>query len=307
MALKLALPSLDKRKTALAQARFRAWWNGAAFDEAAAVAVIEAAANDAAAVDAELFAAQAPPEEPRLEALQRIWGRGRIAPGDPAAEAALPALLNLSATATLGVFGAGLAAPVIALGETHLGEIRVFDWREETLDLLRHGIGPLGKRASVTAVDLETFTAPADALDGAVSFDDFVFADNAPRLAVQLARSLKAKATALVETYCATPGDDLAAAFASAFREPQLRPRATLVTVLEEAGLRVDADDDVIDAHVECARTAFRTLGDKLRSEAALAPVAARELAWETEAWRVRVRLLAARRLERRRFTVTKK
>ena len=46
MALKLALPSLDKRNVALAKARLRAWWEGADFDEAGALAAIEAAAND---------------------------------------------------------------------------------------------------------------------------------------------------------------------------------------------------------------------------------------------------------------------
>lgn len=304
MALKLALPMLDKRKSALARARFAAWWNGAAFDEAAALAAIEAAANDAG-VDADLFAAPPPPEDSRAAALQRIWGQGRLAPGGD--EAALPALLNLSATATLGVFGPGLAAPVLAIGETHLGEIRVFDWREETLDHLRHGVGPLGARVSVTAIDLETFSAPAEALDGAVSFDDFVYADNAPRVAAQLARGLKPKASALVETYCAAPGDDLAPAFASAFREPQLRPRTLVATMLDEAGLRVEADDDVTEAHVEIARVAFRALGDRLRGEGAPASDVARELGWETEAWRARTRLLMARRLERRRFTVTRK
>lgn len=307
MALKLALPTLDKRKMALAQARFRAWWEGAAFDEAAALAVIEAAANDVGGVDGELFAAPPPPEDPRLEALQRIWGKGRVGPGDAAGEGALPAALNLSATATLGVFGPGLAAPVLAMAQTHLGDVRVFEWREETLPLLRHGLASLDKRVTVAGVDLETFTAPAEAFDGAVSFDDFVFADNIQRVALQIARGLKAKGAALIETYCAAPGPDIAAAFASAFREPQLRPRASLAAALEESGLRVDADEDVAEAHLALAREAFRTLGDALRGEGALAPVAARELAWEVEAWRVRVKLLQARRIERRRFTVTKR
>ncbi|MDX2233121.1 MAG: hypothetical protein NW200_01365 [Hyphomonadaceae bacterium] len=306
MALKLALPTLDKRRMALARARFHAWWHGAAFDEEAARAAIEAAANDAG-VESELFAPPAPPEDPRLDALQRIWGAGRLGPGDAADEAALPARLNLSATATLGLFGPGLAAPALAMAQTHLGEVRVFEWREETLALLRHGLAALDKRVSVAGVDLETFSAPAEAFDGAVSIDDFVYADNAQRMALQIARGLKDKASALVETYCAAPGPDLAAAFASAFREPQVRMRKDIATILEECGLRVDADEDVTDAHVEHARAAFKTLGDSLRGADPLSPVAARELAWETEAWRARVRLLASRRLERRRFLVTKR
>jgi hypothetical protein len=37
-----------------------------------------------------------------------------------------------------------------------------------------------------------------------------------------------------------------------------------------------------------------------------LEPAAARELAWEAEAWRMRLKLLAQRRLERRRFVLRK-
>lgn len=310
MALKLALPSLDKRAVALAKARFSAWWEGAEFDEAAAAAAIDAAANDAGGdVDAELFAAAAEPEDPRLDALQRIWGAGRVGPGEDAAEAALAARLNLTATATLGLFGPGLGAPVAAIAQTHLGDIRVFEWREETLPALSRAVtrAKLDARVTVAGADLETFSAPAEAFDGVVSIDDFTFADNAVRFAQQLVRGLKPKAMAVIEMYCGVPGNDIAAGFASAFREPQIRPADTVAALLEDAGLRVDANDDVTEAHIEAVKAGFRRLGEALKSGGALSPVAGRELAWETEAWRVRVRLLAARRLERRCFLVTKR
>ena len=312
MALKLALPSLDKRNVALAKARLRAWWEGADFDEAGALAAIEAAANDAGQdgnVDAELFAAEAEPEDPRLDALQRIWGQGRVGPGDDAAEAGLATKLNLTATATLGLFGPGLGAPVTAIAQTHLGEIRVFEWREETLPALRRAVtrARLDARVTVSAADLETFSSPAEAFDGLVSLDDFSFADNAGRLAQQLVRGLKPKAMAVIEMYCGVPGSDIAAGFAAAFREPQIRPADKAAAILEEAGLRVDANDDITDAHIEAVKVGFRRLGEALKTGGQLSPIAGRELAWETEAWRVRVRLLAARRLERRCFVVTKR
>jgi hypothetical protein len=303
MALKLALPGLDARGVALARARFRAWWEGAAFDEAAALAAIETAANDDSA-DSDLFAAPPPPEDPRLDALQRIWGVHRLTPGDE--ESALPASLELSAGAVLGVFGPGLAGPVLSIAETHLGDIRVFEWREETIGHLRHGLAGHAKRISVSPVDLETFHAPGEAFDGLISLDDFAFADSAQRLAAQYLRALKPKAVALVECYCAEVGTDVAGAFASSFREPQLRPGSALTKLFEETGLRVDADEDVTDAHVEHARLGFRRLGDALRSEGPPSPAAARELGWETESWRHRVRLLNTRRIVRRRFRLAK-
>ena len=308
MALKLALPTLDKRGMALARARFRAWWEGANFDPAEAEAAIEAAANDPG-VEAELFSADSVPEDPRLDALQRIWGKGRVAPGDAAAEALYPAKLSLPASATLGLFGPGLSAPVVAIAEAHLGEIRAFEWREETQALLRRGVtlAKLDKRVTVSAVDLETFSGPSEAFDGLVSFDDFSHADNAPRLAQQFTRALKPKATAVIESYCGVPGTDMAAGFASAFCEPQIRPTDTIAALLEDAGLRVDANEDISDAHIEAAKAGFRRLAEALKTSAPLSPGAGRELAWESEAWRVRLRLLAARRLERRCFTVTRR
>lgn len=312
MALKLALPALDKRGVALARARLNAWWNGAAFDEADAKAAIEAAmesaANDAG-VEGDLFGLESVPEDPRLDALQRIWGKGRVGPGDDAAEAAYPVKLSLPASATLALFGPGLSAPVAAIAQAHLGDIRVFEWREETQASLRRGVtlAKLDKRVTVSAVDLETFSAPSEAFDGLVSFDDFSHADNAARLAQQITRALKPKATAVIETYCGVPGTDIAAGFASAFCEPQVRPADAIAALLEDAGLRVDANDDITDAHIEMAKAGFRRLADALKEATALSPGAGRELAWESEAWRVRIRLLAARRLERRCFTVTRR
>jgi len=308
MALKLALPKLDPRGVALARARFRAWWEGAAFDEAAAQDAIAMAANDRG-LEAELFAEAPEPDDPRLDALQRLWGGGRLMPGDDTAESAMPTALGLSATATLGIFGPGLMAPAAAMATTHLGPIRAFEWREEALGALRRGLGRGGltARTELAGIDLETFTAPADALDGLVSLDDFSHADNAARLAQQLARGLKPKAMALIACYCGDPGADLAGAFASAFCEPQIRPADTLAALLEEAGLRVEANDDHSDAHLALARAGFRRLGEVLGKDGPPAPATGRELTWEIQAWRVRVALLAARRLQRRQFTVVKR
>lgn len=306
MALKIALPKLDKRQMVLARARFKAWWDGAEFDEAAARAAAEAAANDADA-DADLFAAAPPQTDPRIEALQRVWGAHRVGPADAAFEAQAPARLQVAASGVVGVSGPGLAGPVLAMAATHPGEVRVLEWREETQALLRHGLAPLQQRATVTAIDLETFSAPVEALDALVSLDDFSFTDNATRLAAQFARALKPKAPAIVESYCASPGADLAAAYATAFREPQLRDRATLAALLDEAGLRVESDEDVTESHAETARAAFKALGDALRQDGPPSPAAARELAWEAEAWRVRLRFLQSRRIERRRFNVVRR
>lgn len=311
MALKLPLPKLDKRGVAIARARFAAWWEGADFDPAAAEAAYEAqvaaAANDAGAEGA-VAPLEAPPVDLRLEALQRIWGEGRILPGDAAIEATFPTKLELSTTAQLAVFGPGLAAPVAALAQSHLGEMKISEWRDETQAHLKFGLakGGLDKRVSVAKIDLETFAAPLGSFEGLISFDDFTYADNGARLAQQIAKALKPKASAIIETYTALPGGDLSPAFATAFSEPHLRACADIEAMLTETGLKIISHDDVTEEHLANARAGFKRLADALAGGPPLAPGAGRELAWEAEAWRVRMRLLATRRLERRRLHVTR-
>lgn len=307
MALKLPIPLPDKRAVAMAQARFRAWWDGADFDPETAAAAIEArlaAANDAGGADADLFKLEPPPADLRLTALQRLWGEGRLWPADADAESAAPARLAAPATGVLGVFGPGLEGPVVALAKTHPGEIRIFEWREEALAHLRYGVAKAGleKRTTVSAIDLETFSPPHEAFDGLVSCDDFTYADNGARLAQQITKALKPGASCMIESYAALPGGDLSSAFATAFSEPHLRASGDIETMFTDAGLTLASHDDATDEHLAAARAGFKQLADALAAGPPLAPGAGRELAWEAEAWRVRMKLLATRRLERRRL-----
>lgn len=310
MALKLPIPKLDKRGVAMAQARFKAWWEGADFDPTAAAAVIEAqlaaaAANDPGA-EGDLFALEPPPVDLRLEALQRIWGEGRVHPGDPAIEAAHPATLQLAATGTLAIFGPGLSGPVQSIAQIHPGEIRVFEWRDETQAHLRFGLAKaqLDKRVTVSTIDLETFSPPLAAFDALISCDDVTFSDNGARLAQQIMKALKPKARAMIDTYAALPGGDLSPAFAASFSEPHLRASGDIQSMFTDTGLTLVSHDDVTEEHLAAARAGFKRLADALSEGPPLAPGAGRELAWEAEAWRMRMKLLATRRLERRRLVV---
>lgn len=324
MALKIAIPPpaalMDKRQMALVQARFRAWWNGDTFDAEAASAAVETElaakaeavkakkASDAASDD-DLFAAPATPDAERLAALQRIWGRGRLMPGEAGGESLLVARLGLPATARLGVFGPGLGAPISGLAEAHLGPIQVYEWRDEAKAALQAAVSAhkAAKRITLAHIDLEVFAAPSEKLDGLVSFDEFTYVDNAARLAQTFAKSVAVKGVAAVECYCALPGGEIATAFASAFAEPHLRASGDIGELLQEAGFRVDGADDVTEEHLALSREGFRRLGEALKEVGELSPHQARELAWEAQAWRDRVRLLGAKRIERRLFTLTRR
>jgi SAM-dependent methyltransferase len=290
-----AIKLMDKRALALAGAKFRAWWEGAPYDEAAALAALDKPAEpEHADVANDLFDT---PADPRLSALQRIWGEGRLGP-----ESA-PALVEAGEGAAVALIGPGLASVVAPYAG--YATIYVHEWRSETLEPLKAGLMTSGlERAQPAAFDMDLTNLPAEVCDAVVSFDEFTYAANPMRLALQIARSLKPGAKAVVETYAGAAGQDIASAFASAFAEPQLHPRNTLLHAMNEAGLDVEADEDISLAHAAAARKAFETFTER---SAALKPPTAielREIGWEITTWRARLHALALGRIQRHRFVV---
>jgi len=308
----LALKGLfDKRKVALARARFHAWWEGEAFDEAAAQAAIEAAANDepkaeTGSAEDELFDALPFDMPARLTALAAIWGEGRVRPGDDASEKLEPTRLGIAPEGVLAVLGPGLEAPLVAIAGAHPGKIEAFEWREETFDALKHGLAKakLAERIGLARIDLEAHVFPLAFYDGLISLDDFAYCGHPPFLALQIVKTLKPGAAAVVECYVGLKCAEFPTAFASAFAEPQIRAHGDLLQVFSDAGLALESDEDLTEGFLGVARAGFKRLGDVLTNNAKLDVAAMRELAWEAEAWRVRMKLLAQRRLERRRFVL---
>jgi len=304
----------DKRRLALTRARLRAWWDGDEFDEAAAVAQIDAdlaaaAANDAAAdFEDELFDAPAFDPPPRLIALGVLWGEGRIRPGDSTADKLEPARIGLAPDGVLAVLGPGHVGPLAAVAGAHPGTIEVFEWREETFAALEHGIAKhkLDKRVSAARIDLEAHVFAPNHYDGLLSTDDFAYCSYPPHLAQQIMKCLKPGACAVVECYVGLRAAELATAFASSFAEPHIRAHGDLLQFFTDAGLAVEADEDLTEEFLDTARQSFKQLADKLAAAGALDVATARELAWEAEAWRMRMRLMGQRRLERRRFILRK-
>jgi cyclopropane fatty-acyl-phospholipid synthase-like methyltransferase len=299
----------NKRKLALTRAKLRAWWEGDEFNEEAALAEIEAKlaaepvpANDA---EAELFEYELPP---RLKALAVLWGEDRVRPGDATADKLEPARIGLAPEGVLAVLGPGLAGPMVAVAAAHPGRIEVFEWREETFEALKHGleVAKLNDRVSATRIDLEAHVFTPASFDGLLSIDDFAYCGYPPHLAQQIMKSLKPGACAVVEAYVGLKSPELATAFASSFAEPQIRAHGDVLQFFADAGLTLEADEDMTDDFLFTARAAFKQLAERLAAAGALEAPVARELAWEAEAWRMRLQLLATRRLERRRFILRK-
>jgi SAM-dependent methyltransferase len=301
----------NKRKLALTRAKLRAWWDGDEFNEEAAIAEIDAKlaaepepepAND---TEAELFEYELPA---RLQALAVLWGDDRVRPGDATADKLEPARIGLAQDGVLAVLGPGLAGPMVAVAAAHAGKIEVFEWREETFEALKHGleVAKLTDRVSASRIDLEAHVFTPASFDGLLSIDDFAYCGYPPHLAQQIMKSLKPGACAVVEAYVGLKSPELATAFASSFAEPQVRAHGDVLQFFVDAGLALEADEDMTDDVLFTARAAFKQLGERLAAAGALEAPVARELAWEAEAWRMRLQLLATRRLERRRFILRK-
>lgn len=303
----LALNALfNKRTRALTRAKFRAWWEGESYDEEAALAAL--AANDTEGAEDALF--DPPPFDmpPRLAALSVLWGAGRVRPGDAGADAAEAARIAAPAEGRIGILGPGLQAPVAAFAGAHAGPIDVFEWREESFAALAHGVAvaKLDGRVSVTRIDLEAHVFTPASFDGLWSVDDFAYCSFPPHLAQQIMKALKPGACAVVESYLGVRIAEFASAFASSFAEPQVRAHGDMLQVFNDTGFAIEADDDITQDFLTLARSHFTQLSDRMGEAAKLDVAAVRELAWEAEAWRMRLKLLSQRRLERRRFVLRK-
>ncbi|MDX2274483.1 MAG: hypothetical protein NW206_03460 [Hyphomonadaceae bacterium] len=298
----------DKRERALAGAKFRAWWQGVDFDEEAALRAIEADLANPPGEDADDALFDPPPFDmpARLQALVTIWGEGRLRPGDATAEVLEPARMGIASDGVLAFLGAGLAAPLVNVAGAHPGKIDVFEWREESIAALQHGIrvAKLEDRVTVARVDLDAHIWTPATYDGLLSIDDFAYAGHPPHLAHQLFKCLKPGACAVVESYVGLPSPMLATAFASSFAEPQIRPHGDVLQYFKDIGFALESDDDLTAEFLDLARQGFKRLAEALSGSAGVEPAIARELAWEAEAWRVRLKLLSQRRLERRRFVL---
>ena len=305
-----ALKSLmDKQKIATTRARLRAWWEGGEFDKSAAVALQEGGDGDVnAGIESDLFDEPKFEWPPRLAAVTRLWGAHRLRPGDDSADRLEPARLGLAPDGRLAVLGPGLAAPLIAIAETHPGPIEAFEWREETIDALRAGLKQAGlsERISVARIDLKSYVWAANQFDGLWSIDDFAYCSYPPHLAHQIVKALKPGACAVIECYSGLPTSSYATAFASCFAEPQIRAHGDLLNFFADVRLMLEADEDLTEDFFGYAKAGFKNLGAALADPAGLDVVAVRELAWEAEAWRTRLKLIGQRRLERRRFTLRK-
>lgn len=289
----------------LLKRRFTAWWEGEPFD---LELVREELATHEANHQAEMPVAAEGPLDPRLSALELLWGRGRIGPGDEDEDQEfVQSIASFLPDGTLLAIGPGLdapMAPILALERPTL----IREWRHGTIDALRSRLPAHGE--IISQLDLETIKLD-EGIAGLFTWECFLHAPDKVRLLARAARALQPGGHWVAMDYCGAPSPFLAAAFASSFAEPHLFPEPELRTLIEAAGLEIVEVKDISDQKLAQLRSAFGRIGDQLESlSGALggsdAVARAHEYSWEIQAWRARSELISTGRLSVCQFVLRK-
>lgn len=232
----------------------------------------------------------------RLSALETLWGEGRFNPGSRELDLALldAALGAAPSGGELGFIGVDAALLRAASLRSEL-PVRAVEWRVACVDRLRE----LAPQAQIAASDIDRPRGFDDgALQALISIEAFAFADHKAGLVGRAARALSTNGRWVFLDTTRQTKKTPAAAFASAWAEPQLSTADEIEELLALAGFksvrRLPATEPVLAA----ARKGFAALGSVLEAASAgatdgrLSAQFLQELAWEAQSWRARCRAL---------------
>lgn len=250
------------------------------------------------------------PLNARLSALRHLWGSWRVSPPEEGLVRGIVAGLKMPPRDPVCILGPGGLQPVLEMAKVHSGPVQALEWREEAF-------APLQSTAA-SLKDYELAVGPMSldgrglqrGFSGIVSLEELAFAPDVERFIGSVMGALKGEGRAVLETYCTLdPLQDCSSAFATAFAPPHLRTREAIRLALALAGGVIEAESDRTEEHVHAARAAFRRFSQSLQEQSneQLPTGASRELAWEAEAWRLRLMLLSAGKLQRVRFVIRKR
>lgn len=260
-----------------------------------------------------LYLAQAMPSafagNPRVAALEAIWGVGQFVPGDPRFDMELAEALDLIVATRKTVLTLGVNLPTLeAIADVTSARITALDWREPCVGQIQAGLGRLTNRIEVKLSDIERMNVgipPEGGFAGLVSVDAFTYADYKPGLVSKAHRLLRPGAVWAVLDYVGEAELVPSGAFASAWAQPQLCGARTLPRLLTEGGFQVMSDDTATERLLGAAGRAIRGLPGRLddfvaQAQGPAGALALRELAWELQSWRTRMRVLGTRGLQAR-------
>lgn len=217
-------PALDwRRRLALESRRFNAWWEGYAFDAASVRAAIAGA--DGAREET------GPPDQ---EIAARIWGEGRLDPGDPSWTMRHARTLGVALKADVVILGAGLGGPVRDLRRGTRWKLSGYARIKGRLK----GVDVVPYEAALSRINRAT-------ADGGLSFFELHRDQDPAMIALFAAELVKPNAPfAFIDFTVARKGARLKSCFEAPW-EGSPRPADQLTDLLDKAGFRVgDAIDE---------------------------------------------------------------
>jgi hypothetical protein len=234
--------------------------------------------------------------DPRVRALETLWGEGRFAAGSGALDQLLldEAFGSSDAAGEIGFLGAD-AALMLACRARSNRPIAASDWRTgcaARVEALVEGV------AVERSEPDRPKGLPASGLASLVSLDALAFADHKAGLIARAHKALGDAGRWIVLDTVRTTRRAPAEAFASAWAEPQLANAEELEELLRLAGFRILRSISVSDLVIGAAREGYARLSGALE-EAVRSGQSGRsgalylqELAWEAASWRARMRAL---------------
>jgi surface antigen len=311
--------------------RLGAWWNGREYVQAAPAEegeAAEAVTADASEAPAQADASQPEetpdhaPESPvrlvdpkpasdravlnggavRLNALETLWGDGRVAPGSFAIDTRmLDAALELAnRPGDIGFIGADGALLQAFAAQSDRKAVAV-EWRAACVARL----GEIVPQAEVSLAEVDRPRSfPEGALPAVISVEAFAYSDHKAGLVGRIFRALDSEGRWVFLDTTRRTKKTPPQAFASAWAEPQLATNDEIEELLMLAGFKTVRRVSVGSQVINAAKQGYANLAQVLES-AVSGGLAGREgalflqeLAWEAQSWRARVRALEGGALE---------
>ncbi len=182
---------------------------------------------------------------------QGLWGEGYLGPGNAAHHTDLIKNLSLTNEKNLGVLGSGLAGAARDIVRETDVWITGYDSRDIAVEESNKQcmVNGMAKKITISAYDPETIELPEDKFNSIVSFEEFLFVQNKPRLIEQAAASLKHTGSLLVTDYVTLKGDldkeKAASLFPRLWGDANLWSAEQYKAAIEEAGLNSRVSEDV--------------------------------------------------------------
>lgn len=319
--------NLSRPELVLFSRRFRAWWDGADFDEEAertrayaeAEKQAEATAQGAAPdTHGQVYRDKVEGVENRLRVSELIWGEGYLAPGTEENHIEYAQTMLMNEQVSMGVLGVGLGGPAREIAKETGVWVTGYERLKPVAEAGRIQCAKAGlkKKVDIHEYDPGRLDLPKNKFQGVISFGEFSFMEDKQGMLSRVTASLKSKGALLATDYVLAEDakmEDVARGFCTYWGTPKLWPLKTYQDAIRTAGFDLRVSEDSTDQHLKLIAdkwSDWRLVVDAINvldidevDRSALLRI----FGEEAEFWAAREKLLCDGRLKYYRFFALKK